>query len=167
MAFEQSKFGTGGAAGTGNVVTTVNNFFGQRKTGKGAGIMNTQGALNELVIDLDRDMVAAAGFALMAPTLPAGAKVIRALVEVQEVFILGGTTPAIKIGTKTTESTNGISISEAQAEALGVYDITASLAGTWAAGLAAKTTLGIALTGTSPTNGATGKARVVIQYSHF
>jgi hypothetical protein len=167
MPFEQSKFGTGGAAGTGNVVSVVNNFFGQRQTGKTAGIMNTEGALNELVIDIDRAVLAAGTFPLTAPALPAGAKVIRALVEVQEVFILGGTTPAIKIGTKTTEATNGLTITEAQAEALGVYDVTASLAGTWLAGLAARTTLGIALSGTGPTNGATGKARVVVQYSHF
>lgn len=166
MAYEQSKFGTGGAAGTGNVTQVVHNHYGPRNVGKTVGIINTEGAQNEVVIDLDAEMVAAAGYPLMAPILPAGSRVTKVFMEVSEVFALGGTTPAIEIGTEGSEATNGFTITEAQAEALGVYDLTAALSGTWSAttGLLAATTLGIALSGTSPTVTAAGKARLVIQY---
>ncbi|NOQ73238.1 MAG: hypothetical protein GQ574_14620 [Crocinitomix sp.] len=78
--------------------------------------------------------------------------------------MLGGTTPVIDIGTESTEATNGFTITEAQAEAVGMYDLTSALAGTWAAGLAADTTVGLLLGGTSPTVTSAGKAKIVIRY---
>lgn len=164
MAFEASKFGTGGASGTGNVTTQVHNHFGPRDTGKTVGVIGTEGALNELTIHLDGAMVSDAAFPLLAPQLPAGALVISAYVEVEEVFTLGGTTPTINIGTEGSETTNGVEISEAQAEAVGTYDITSTRAGTWATGLTANTVVGLAMDGTTPTSAVTGKAKVVIRY---
>lgn len=169
MSFETSKFGDGSAAGAGNVIATVHNHFGQRTEldEESVGIINTEGALNELVIDFDAATLTAAAYPLMAPKLPAGAKITRVLLEVRTAFALGGTTPAIEIGTEGSEVTNGFTITEAQAEAVGMYDLTSALSGTWAAQLAADTTVGIALTGTTPTNGTVGRARAVIQYANF
>lgn len=166
MAYETSKFGDGSAAGVGNVTTTVHNHYGRRLVGKTVGDLETDGSIRELIIDLDGGMVGAAGFPLIAPTLPAYSRVLNVYAEVQEVFALGGTTPAIEIGTETSEVTNGFTISEAIAEALGTYDLTAALSGTWAGatGLVADTLLGIALTGTTPTVTAAGKMRIVIRY---
>lgn len=166
MAYETSKFGDGSAAGSGNVTQTVHNHYGQRKVGKTVGDLETDGSLRELVIDLDASMVSAAGFPLIAPTLLAGSRVINVFAEVQEAFVLGGTTPAIEVGTEGSEVTNGFTISETIAEALGTYSLTSALSGTWAGatGLVADTILGIALTGGTPTITAAGKMRIVIQY---
>lgn len=164
MGYEQSKFGDGSATGAGNVTTAVHNHYGPFSGGKTVGVIKTEGAINEMTIDLDGAMVSAEAFPLLAPKLPAYSKVVAVYVEVETVFTLGGTTPAVSIGTEGSESTNGFDISEAQLEALGVYDVTATLAGTWAAGLTAETTVGIDLTGTTPTSASTGQARIVIQY---
>lgn len=162
--FERARFGDGSASGSGNVTTAVNNHYGQRDTGKTVGTVYTAGNVRELSLDIDGDMVGNAAFALLAPTLPAGAVIKEAYVEVSEAFVLGGTTPVINVGTEGSESTNGVDVSEAQAEAVGTYDITSTLAGTWAAPLAAATTVGISLSGTSPTVTDAGKMRMVLRY---
>lgn len=164
MGFEQAKFGDGSASGSGNVTTSVSNHYGPRDTGKTTGNMRTAGAVNELVLDVDGDMASNEAFVLVVPKLPAASIIEDVYVDVTEAFVLGGTTPAIEIGTEGSEATNGVTITEAQAEAVGMYDVTSALAGTWAAGLAAETTVGLALSGTSPTSTSAGKMRVVIRY---
>lgn len=162
MSFEKSKFGYNGGASTADSYG-VSNHFGQRDIGKGQGTTRTAGFTNELVMDIDGDS-AANGFPLLAPYIPAGAIVKEAFVEVTEAFVLGGTSPTIAVGTLTSEDTNGIEITEAQAEAVGTYDVTSALAGTWAAGLAAATSVGVALGGTSPTVTDAGKLRLTVRY---
>lgn len=167
MGYERSKFGDGSAAGSGNVVTQVSNHFGPRDTGKTNGITNSDGFMRELTLDLDGEVVGDEAYALtVLPKLPAGSIVQDVFLEVEEAFVLGGTTPAVEVGTEGTEATNGVTLTEAQLEAVGTYDVTAALSGTWAAGFAAETTLGLALSGTSPTVTDAGKARVVIRYFH-
>ena len=123
--------------------------------------------MNELFVEIDGEMLGKAAWPLLAPKLPKGAKVRNVLLQITEAFNLGGTTPAIKIGTSGSEATNGISITEAQAEALGTYDLTGTLAGTWANPLAAGVTVGIALSGTTPTTTTVGRGRVVIRYDNI
>jgi hypothetical protein len=166
MAFERSKFGDGSASGAGNVTKTVHTHYGRRDVGKGTGDLYTAGAVKEVVFDLDGDVVGAEEFALEAPIIREGSRILEAYVEVTEAFVLGGTSPTVEIGTEGSEATNGVTITEAQAEAVGVYDVTSALAGTWAGttGLAADTTVGIEMGGTSPTSGSAGKARVVVRY---
>lgn len=166
MGYEQAKFGDGSGTGSGNVTTAVSNHYGPRDAGKTVGRIFTEGVKRELSLDIDGDMASAESFALLlANTLPAGSVITEAYVEVTEAFVLGGTTPTILIGTATSEVTNGLVISEAQAEAVGTYDVTGTLTGTWASPLAAETTVGLALGGTSPTSTSAGKARVVIRYA--
>lgn len=167
MGFETTKFGDGSAAGSGNVVTTVHNHFGRRLSKGTVGVYDTDGIMKELSVEIDGDMLGKAAWPLLAPKLPKGAKIRQVLLVITEAFVLGGTTPAIKIGTATTEATNGVSITEAQAEALGTVDLTGTLAGTWANPLAAATTVGIALAGTSPTTTTAGRGRVVIRYDNI
>lgn len=162
MGFETSQFGdqvTGA-----NVTSDVNNHYGVRETGKTTGNIKTEGSMNELTLDVDGTMVGNAAYTLVVPKLPAGAIIEDVYAEVSEAFVLGGTTPAIEIGTEGSEATNGFTITEAQAEAAASYDLTSALSGTWAAPLAAETTLGLALSGTSPTVTSAGKVRVVIRY---
>lgn len=165
MGYEQSKFGDGSASGSGNVTTAVNNHYGARDTGKTVGVTETDGYTHELVIELDGTMVGNGAYPLLAPSIPAGAVIDNVYLDVTEAFVLGGTTPVIDVGTEGTEATNGFTITEAQAEAVGIYDLTSALSGTWAAGLAAATTVGLLLGGTSPTVTSAGKAKAVIRYT--
>ena len=161
MGYETAPFGNQGA----NVLTDVNNHYGTRDTGKTVGVSKTEGFVQELTLYVDGDMVGAGAYALLAPTIPAKAIIEDVYMEVTEAFVLGGTTPVIDVGTEGSEATNGFTITEAQAEAVGMYDLTGALAGTWAAGLAAETTVGLLLGGGgSNTVTSAGKAKIVIRY---
>ena len=140
----------------------VNNRYGPLLTPDGvAGVFKTAGAENELVIEFSGTNV---NDDVISGFLPAGSKPIEVYVEVKSVFAVGGTTPTLEVGTDGSEATNGFSISEAQLEAVGTYVIT-SFNGTWAARLAADTTVSAALAGTSPTVTSAGEARIVIRYA--
>lgn len=166
MSFERNPFGNNVDVGSGgNVNGFVSNHYGQRETGKTVGKVKTEGVMNELSINIDGEMLGNAAYPLIAPELPAGAVIEDVYVKVTEAFVLGGTTPAIEVGTEGSEATNGFTISEAQAEATGTYDLTSALSGTWASPLAAATTVGLALSGTSPTTTDAGKLDVIIRYA--
>ncbi len=169
MAYSRAPFGEGGATGSGNVVRAVNTSFGRRASGDTAGKFSTDGSVQELVFELNGTMVSAQAFSALAPTIPKSAKVLQVLVEVTEAFVLGGTTPIVRVGTSGSTTANGVQLSEAQAEAIGIYDVTSTGAGTWATTAGANlgssvTTVGINLTGGSPTSTTAGKARVVVRY---
>lgn len=154
MAFEDSS---------GRNVPT---FYGPRTATEGVGgEYNVGGSLQELVLEFTGQNITDDVWAVQSNALlPAGCRPIRAIVEISEAFVLGGTTPTIDIGTDGSEGTNGFDIAEADAEAVGVY-IDETFAGTWGARLAADTTVSVALGGSSPTNTAAGRAKVTIQYS--
>ncbi len=143
----------------------VRNIYGTRETGGAVGIIKTEGISNELTVDVTGDVLN--DLLIATVVIPAGSILQAAYFETTEVFVLGGTTPALEIGTSGSEATNGVTVTEAQLEAVGADDITAALAGTWAAAgaLAADTTVGIAFSGSTPTaTRGLGKARVVIEY---
>ena len=144
-------------------INGVKNIYGPRDS-RHEGVVGsgtTRDGERDLVIWFD-----GASYLQVTGTLPAGAVItVNALVEVTELFALGGTTPFINIGVSTTEGTNRIAqVSEAQAEALDTYSI--APAGTLAKDtpLAAAVTLKVALGGTSPTITSAGKMKVVIRY---
>lgn len=175
MGYEKSKLGDAGyfpAGGATNVTLNVSNRYGafSDTLDVTAGVINTEGSINELTLHLTPATIVAQDFALYAkPFIPASSKVINAYVEVSEVFTITGTTPVVSIGTTGSEVTNGIDITEAQLEALGVYDVTSTLAGTWAAaagGLTARTVVDIANSAGLGVTGSLGKAKVVIRYIH-
>lgn len=143
------------------LVNGVRNYYGPRNRYEAAqGVHKTFGATKELVIQF-----AGATYLEYTGSLPAGATLRDVLVEVNEVFNLGGTTPVINIGVSGTEGTNRVAqISEAQAEALGTYNI--APAGTLAVGtpLAAAAVLKVALGGTSPTITGAGQCKIVVRY---
>ena len=139
----------------------VNNRYGPFLTpDAAAGVFKTAGAENELVIEFsgknvnDDDI---SGF------LPAGSTPVEVYVEVKTAFALGGTDPELDVGTDGSEGTNGFVIDDSQLEAVGTYTIT-SFNGTWAARLAADTTVSAVLDGTTPTITDAGEARIVIRY---
>jgi hypothetical protein len=145
--------------------TGITNRFGPRALPEGkAGAFNTGGdAKVQYVLEFDGDTLGTTSDDLI---ITAGFKPLRVIVEVTAAGALDddGMTPApvIVIGTDGTEVTNGFVITEASAEAVGVYVIT-SFAGSWAAALAASTTVGIALSGDGTVTSAGGVYRVVIE----
>ena len=166
MGYEQTPFGDGSSAGSGNVLGTVSNHYGRRDTGGTVGTLKTEGAKKELVIDLTGESLnQSAGPVLVSPTIPKGAKITSVYLEVSEEFALGGTTPAVEVGTQGSEATNGVTLNEAQLEAVGTYDVTSALSGTWASIFTADTLVDVALSGTSPTvDKGKGVGRVLINY---
>lgn len=143
-------------------VNGVANFYGPRHRHEGVqGAMRTTGAERQLVIHFSGDT-----YTTVTGSLPAGAVVVgNAVVEITEVFALGGTAPVINIGVQGSEGTNRLAqLSEAQAEAVGTYSVAS--AGTLAVNtpLAAAVVLKIALGGTTPTITAAGKGKLIIPY---
>ena len=165
MSFERSKFGDGSASGAGNVTTQVSNHFGPRLSTKAVGEVKTAGIVRELSIEFTGEDLSAAAYALLAPKIPAGAVIEDVYMFTKEAFVIGGTSPTGEVGTEGSEATNGFTITEAQLETVGRYDLTGALSGTWAAPLAAETTVGLAMAGTSPTSTSAGKAEVVVRYA--
>ena len=142
-------------------VNGVRNFYGPRTSFEGvSGSMATRDAERFAVAMFDGEH-----YADVELIFPAGATIVgNALVEIDEAFALGGTTPVINVGVVGSEGTNRIAqISEAQAEAVGTYSI--APAGTLAVNtpLAAQTTVTVALGGTSPTI-AGGKCKVIVPF---
>lgn len=136
----------------------VNNVYGPRKTDEGrSGVINTAGVVKELEVDFRGE-----NYSVVSTTIPAGALVLDGYAKVSEAFALGGTTPTLAIGTSGSAATNGVKLTEAQAEATGTYDLTPS--GTWGSVLAAATTVKVELGGTSPTIGTGGNVKVVVRY---
>jgi len=144
------------------------NFYGPRSAKEGIeGGIKTEGSIKELTLKFTGQNINDDVFSANLAVLPAGARPIRAIVSINEVFALGGTTPTINIGTDGSEATNGVSIAEAQAEAAGVLtdaDSGVAINGTWGSELAADTQVSVALGGTTPTAGAGGYAVVTIEY---
>lgn len=167
MPYERAKFGDGSTAGNGNVTQTVSNHYGPRNTGKTQGVKSTLGTFQELVIDLDGELVGAEAFPLIAPQVPAGSRITDVILDVSEAFVLGGTSPVIEVGTEGSEVANGVTVTKAQAEAVGVYSLTSALSGTWAGatGFTSAVTVGVDLAGTNPTVTKAGKARLVVRYA--
>ena len=138
----------------------VYNNYGTRETNEARdGVINTAGKVWQKQINFHGNDYTQVSF-----TLPAGATFLRASAKVTEAFALGGTSPTINVGTSGSHGTNyAIELSEAQAEAVGTY-YNATGAGTFAAPLAAATTVVVGLDGTSPTVTSAGAVQVLIEY---
>lgn len=171
MSYYQTPFGNGVLVGNGgNVVENVHNQFGPRDVGETVGVNKVEGIKEELVIDLTPDLINGSPGPFRPFVLPAGAVITAVYMDVEEAFVLTGTTPAVEIGTAGSEATNGFTITEAQLEATNSVNLTSALSGTWdaEAPLAANTTVGIVTSGTNPVVApASGKARVTILFDRI
>lgn len=170
MKFENTPFGNGVLVGSGgNVVTKVHNNFAGRELGEQVGVNHSDTAETQITMtitgkQLTRDV--ATGDAFLVPIkLPVGAVLGDVIVQVKQAFALGGTNPTILIGTQGSEVTNGFVISEAQAEAIGTYNVTSTKTGTWASPIAAEATVGVALGGTTPTVTTVGRLDILVKYT--
>lgn len=143
------------------------NQYGPRGTQDGVvsgGELHGQGgASRDVVVYITGDDFAGGTSFNTQLEIPAGTIFEKATFEVTEAFTLGNADNVFNIGTDGSESTNGVAI--ANPDVAGTTQDTSG-AGTWAAALAADTSVGVSVTGT--TAGVTagiGKAKVVISYT--
>lgn len=164
---EVSKFGNGTLIGSGgNVTAEVHTHFGNRDTGGTTGVLPRVGNKESLIISFDGKLYNDVDNTLVEYVIPAGAVIKGVYMDVKTPFTVGGTTPALEVGTSGSEDTNGFTVTEAQLEATDSVNLTSALAGTWdaEAPLAADTTVGFALSGTSPTVDDDGEVVFTIDY---
>lgn len=141
-------------------VNGVPQFYGPRDRYEGyKGEEGRKSDLREVVVAFSGSSLSSVSF-----TLPAGTTVVgNAIAEINEVFVLGGTSPVINVGVSGSEGANRLAqLSQAQAQALGTYSVAS--AGTLAVNtpLAATATIIVALGGTTPTVGTGGKCKLVV-----
>jgi len=137
----------------------VNNVYGPRTTNEArASETHEGGAVHEV-----RAAFRGRDYDKVTAIVPANSTVIDCYVRVKEAFVLGGTSPTIAVGTSGSAATNGVKITEAQAEAVGMYKVTPS--GTWASPITTATTVAVELGGTSPTIGTGGEVEFVVRYA--
>jgi hypothetical protein len=140
----------------------VTNQYGARQTGGAVGLEHGKTSQHILSVDLTGEML---NSAYVAPVyVPKGAKIIKAILRVDEVFVVSAV-GTVAIG-GTAPGTDGVVLTEAQLEALGTKDVSASAVGTWATasttGTTASQKVTKAITGTV---GATsGKGTLIVEY---
>lgn len=143
----------------------VNAHYGPRGVQDGVasgGKVQKNGSVHEAVVYISGDDFAGGTSYNTQLELPAGAIPIDATFEVTEAFTLGNADNVFNVGTDTSESTNGLAL--ANPDALGTTE-DATPAGTWAAALAADTSVGVSVTGTTAAvTAGVGKAKAVIRY---
>lgn len=168
--FLASPFGNGTDTGSGGNVNTAlgapHNFFGPRQSGGASGVLLTDGAIEQLVFSLTGEELNDVLGPLTPQYLPIGSVIRDVWWDTDVAFTLTGTAPTILVGTKTTEVTNGLVITQAQAQSTNTARLTASLTGTWAVNtpLQARTQIGFAIGGTGgPTVDRVGKGRLTIE----
>lgn len=144
--------------------------FGTRFTGNEANFgeaLAPSGVKKTLALTLRGTDFASNVYTGPSLILPTGATVRNVIAEVVSVFVLGGTTPTINFGVSGTEATNRLcQLTQAQAQATGVYSLSTTAAGTLAQNtpLATQSTIKAALGGTSPTVTNAGYVLVYVEY---
>jgi hypothetical protein len=148
----------------------VNNQYGARDTGGAVGQEHSYGSKWTINIDLTGQSIADAIAGFMPPVVvPKGALFKAATLRVDEAFVVGGTSPTVRIGAAGSIGTNGIVLTEAELEAVGTKVPASTGAGTWAqsssTGTTAAAKVALDLGGTSPTVATTaGKATLILEY---
>lgn len=148
----------------------VYNHYGVRSTGGAVGVGHSYGTTHTLRIDLTGDSIADAIAGFVPPvSIPKGANFNSARLSVDEVFVIGGTTPHVLIGAAGSVATNGVEITEAELETLGTKELTSTGAGTWAfastTGTAAAALVAFALEGDTTVARGSGKATLILEYT--
>lgn len=140
----------------------ISNQYGARQTGGAIGLEHGENSTHFLSFNLTGEML---NSAYTPPVyMPKGAKVVKALLRVDEVFVvsasgtvaLGGTAPG----------TDGVVLTEAKLEALGTSDVSSLAIGTWATASTTGplTTQKVAKAITGTVAATSGKATLVVEY---
>jgi hypothetical protein len=140
----------------------VTNQYGARNTGGAVGTDPNNDSIWQLEVDLTGEML---NSAYVSPTyMPKGAKILRAFLRIDEVFVVSAA-GTVAIG-GTAPGTNGVVLTEAQLEALGTKDVSSVAVGTWATASTTGTTAAEkvtkAITGTVAAT--SGKGTLTVEY---
>jgi hypothetical protein len=147
----------------------VYNHYGVRTTGGTIGAEQSSNSTYTIKIDLTGQSIAdnVAGF-IPEVYVKKGMLLKSAVLRVDEVFVVTGTTPHLEIGSYGSVATDGIEITEAQLEALGTTLLSSTGAGTWATasagGVAADAKIGFVLEGDTAIAATSGKATVILEF---
>lgn len=146
----------------GNSGIQVANQYGPRSTGNTAGVSTTKNGIQTLKFEITSKGIVDGGNFVGPFVVPKYAKMLRAWITVDA--LLTGVT-ALNIGEGDAPATNGLALVAADL-ALGVRDVSAKLAGTWAttAGVSTTRAAKIAITSTGAPTTANGMATVTIEY---
>lgn len=141
--------------------------YGAREVGRAAGVIKTEGAKNELVIDLTGQMLS--DLIVLPLVVPDGSSFTGvAKLHVTEVFDLDAVS-VVEIGESGLEATNGISLTEANLESTGVVDVSAGLAGEWDtdALVVGDHTVEIVFSAGAVADATAGRATLILEYIHL
>ena len=145
----------------------VFNQYGPRDTGGSVGVEHSKDSVHQLSLNLTGASLNS-GF-LPPVVVPKGARFLRAILRVDEAFVVTGTSPTVRVGSAGSIATNGIVLTEAELEAVGTKAPASAGAGTWstssATGLTAAAKVAIDFGGTSPAVASTsGKATLLLEF---
>lgn len=146
----------------------VFNQYGPRDTGGTIGVERSTDSVHQLSIGFTGDSLAVGEF--VAPVvMPAGARILRYVLVIDEAFTVTGTTPTLLFGSAGSVATNGVALSEAELEAEGAKIPVDTGSGTWsttsATGLTAAAEVAFELGGTTPAIAAgSGKGTLIVEY---
>lgn len=142
---------------------TVTNY-GTREVGRASGRYKTEGSVQSLAIQLSGQVLS--DLILIKQFIPSGAALTgKATLIVEEAFDLAASS-VVEIGEDGAESTNGISLTEANLESVAVVDVSAGLAGEWStsAQIPHDQDIGIAFSAGSVADATVGKAVLLLEY---
>lgn len=146
----------------------VFNQYGARESGGSVGVERSDDSIHQLSINLTGSMLNPATIFVPPVVVPKGALFRRALLRVDEVFVVTGTTPTIEVGSSGSTATNGFVITEAELETVGTKALTSAGVGTWAfastTGLTAAAEVAIAKEGDTAVAAGSGKATLTLEY---
>lgn len=144
----------------------VYNQYGARNTGGAIGVETDKDSVHTMKVEMtDRSLIEGFNSNFV---LPRGAKLLRYLLRVDQVFTMTGTTPTVIVG-GTAPATNGVVITAAELGTVGTKTPASTGTGTWAVASTTGTTAAervtVALGGTTPavTPGA-GRAFLIAEY---
>lgn len=164
-----SPFGNGTDIGSGGNVNTAlgapHNYFGPRQSGGASGVLDVEGAIEQIVLNLAGDEINDVLGPLVPQYLPKGSIIRDVWYQGEVAGTMTGTTPTLLVGTKGSEVTNGLVLSQTVVQGTATSRLTGTLTGTWAVNtpLAARTQIGFALGGTTPTLDRLLKGRLTIE----
>lgn len=145
----------------------VFNQFGARETGGAVGVETSDNSVHFLTVNLTGEMLN--GTFLPPVVVPKGALFRSAVLRVDEAFVVGGTSPTVRIGAAGSVGTNGFVLTEAELENVGTKVPASAGAGTWSTtsttGTTAAAKVAFDLGGTSPTvTSGVGKATLILEF---
>lgn len=147
-------------------VRGVINIYGARVPGRAAGIIKTEGAKNELTIDLTGALLD--DLLILPLVVPDGSSFTGvAKLHVTEAFDLDASS-VVEIGESGLEATNGISLTEANLESTGVVNVETGLAGEWDtdALVVGDHTVEIVFSAGAVADPLVGRATLILEYIH-